>query len=127
MALRVLVRLLVGTALLGSPSLVAHQVSSHGTGNQRLPSIEEELRRHNIELTSTSLLQALGSRNAEVRWLAAEKLAVDKTIEAVPAMKAALDVETVPGTKENIAMPLLNSATMPDLLYSGSLAATALT
>lgn len=102
MIVRALRTVLIGTTLLCDQSRAWHQDAS----NQRLPSIEEELRRHNIELTSASLVQALANGNAEVRWLAAEKLAVDRAVDAVPAIEAALEMEAVPGTRVNIAYAL---------------------
>ena len=74
--------------------------------NQRLTTIEESLQRHDIALTTTALVGALKSSDAEVRWLAAQKLANDRESDTIPAIKKALAVERVPATKVNIAYAL---------------------
>jgi HEAT repeat protein len=70
------------------------------------PSISESLRRHNIQLTQSALLDALRNADPEVRDLAAQKLAEDKVSEAIPAIKDALASEKVPSTRMNIAFAL---------------------
>lgn len=71
--------------------------------NQSLTTIEESLQRHHIALTTTALVGALRSSDADVRWLAAQKLANDRASDSIPAIKKALAVERVPATKVNIA------------------------
>ena len=68
--------------------------------------IGELLRQHNVELTEPALLQALKSPDADVRYLSAMKLAEDKVINAVPAIKEALAAETVPRDRVNLALTL---------------------
>ena len=57
--------------------------------NDRLRTFGELLRERNVELTEPALLAALKSSDADVRYLSAMKLAEDKVVRAVPAMKAA--------------------------------------
>ena len=64
------------------------------------------MQEHNVELTEPALLAALNSSDADVRYLSAMKLAEDKVVGAVPAMKAALAVETIPRDRVNIAFAL---------------------
>ncbi|MGB2603532.1 MAG: HEAT repeat domain-containing protein [Candidatus Sulfotelmatobacter sp.] len=74
--------------------------------NGALPTLGELLKRHNIELTQSALVQALTNADPEVRYLAALKLAEDKAGEAIPAIKDALASEKVPRTRINIAFAL---------------------
>jgi HEAT repeat protein len=74
--------------------------------NGRLRTFGELLRERNVELTEPALLAALKSSDADVRYLSAMKLAEDKVLAAVPAMKAALASETVPRDRANIAFSL---------------------
>lgn len=74
--------------------------------NGRPPTFGELLRQRNVELTEPALLAALKSSDADVRYLSAMKLAEDKVLGAVPAMKAALAAETVPRDRANIAFAL---------------------
>ena len=71
-----------------------------------LPTFGEVLRRHNIELTQSALIDALKNPDPEVRHLAAAKLAEDGATEAIPAIKQALGSEKVPWTRMNIAFAL---------------------
>jgi HEAT repeat protein len=71
--------------------------------NKRLTTIEESLQRHDIALTRTALLDALRSSDAEVRWLAAQKLANDGAKDTVPSILEALTAEKVAETRVNIA------------------------
>ena len=72
----------------------------------RLHTFGELLRERNVELTEPALLRALKSSDADVRFLSALKLAEDKVVGAVPAIKAALAAETVPRDRANIALAL---------------------
>ena len=72
----------------------------------RLHTFGELLRERNVELTEPALLRALKSSDADVRFLSAMKLAEDKVVGAVPAIKAALAAETVPRDRANIALAL---------------------
>jgi HEAT repeat protein len=69
-------------------------------------SLTELLKQHDVELTETGLLNALRSPDAQIRYLAAAKLAAEKTGDAVPAITEALMSEKVPGTRINIAFAL---------------------
>lgn len=77
---------------------------THGRGP--LETTEGMLRRHRIQLNTAALVEALQSRDAEVRWLAAAKLADDKAKDAVPAIVNALVSEGVPSARVNIAFSL---------------------
>lgn len=72
----------------------------------RLRTFGEQLRERNVELTEPALLRALKSSDAEVRSLSAMKLAEDKVVGAVPAIKEALIAETVPRDRVNLAFAL---------------------
>src|SRR5215472_16501371 len=68
--------------------------------------IEELLESHHVKLTSAGLIEALKDASPEVRSLAAEKLAQDNDKESIPALVAALQVETVAQTRVNVAYAL---------------------
>lgn len=70
---------------------------------QAPPTFAEALRRHKIELTKPALIEALKNPDSEVRSLAAAKLAEDKAMDAIPAIKQALAVEKSPLARVNIA------------------------
>ena len=72
----------------------------------RLKTFGELLQEHHIELTKPALLQALQSPDADVRYLSAMKLAEDKAIDTIPAVKQALVVEKTPRARVNIAVAL---------------------
>jgi HEAT repeat protein len=74
--------------------------------NGALPTFGEILKRHNIQLTQSALVDALRNTDPEVRSLAAHKLAEDKAVETIPAIKDALASEKVPWTRMNIALAL---------------------
>ena len=93
------VTLILAVALVGS------QPTSQNNGGP-LPTFGELLKRHNIQLTQPALADALKNTDPEVRDLAANKLAEDKAVETIPAMKDALASEKVPWTRMNIAFAL---------------------
>lgn len=72
----------------------------------RFRTFGELLRERNVELTEPALLAALNSSDVDVRYLAAMKLAEEKVVGAVPAIKATLAAETVPRDRANIAFAL---------------------
>ena len=74
--------------------------------NGALPTFGELLKRHNIQLTRSALVDALRNTDPEVRDLAANKLAEDKAVETITAIKDALASEKVPWTRMNIALAL---------------------
>ena len=84
----------------------AAQNSAPRGSNDRLLTIEEELKQRGLQLTLPVLLQALRSADAQVRWLAAAKLAQDNVSEAIPAIRDALTSEHVPLTRVNLASAL---------------------
>jgi HEAT repeat protein len=99
--------------------LVAAVLSSvtalNAFAQQRPPKIEvggglntfgELLQQHHVKLTKPALLQALQSPDANVRYLSAMKLAEDKAVDAVPAIKQALAAEMVARNQANIALAL---------------------
>jgi HEAT repeat protein len=93
------VTLILAVALVGS-----QPISQNDEGP--LPTFGELLKRHNIQLTQPALVDALRDTDPEVRDLAANKLAEDKAVETIPAIKDALASEKVPWTRMNIALAL---------------------
>jgi HEAT repeat protein len=96
--------ILLALLLCVGPQLRAQQASN--LQNAKLYSYGELLRRHNIALTEQSLIAALKNSDADVRYLAAMKLAENKSFDAVPAIRQALVVERVPRDEVNIALAL---------------------
>ena len=84
------VTLILAVALVGS-----QPISQNNDGGP-LPTFGEVLKRHNIQLTQPALVDALRDTDPEVRYLAAHKLAEDKAVETIPAIKDALASEKVP-------------------------------
>ncbi|HEY6770656.1 MAG TPA: HEAT repeat domain-containing protein [Candidatus Sulfotelmatobacter sp.] len=68
--------------------------------------LTEQLRRHRIELTESSLIKALQSTDPQVRDLAAAKLAEEKDMTAVPAISEALAKEKVTEIRIDMAFSL---------------------
>jgi HEAT repeat protein len=93
--------LMIGTCICAA-SMSLSQVSN-GSGNGRLMSVDESLKRHGIDISKPELIRALKNVDSEVRWLAAQKLADEKAVDAVPAIGRALASEKVVITKINIA------------------------
>jgi len=93
------VTLILAVALVGS------QPISQNNGGP-LPTFGDLLKRHNIQLTQPDLVDALRDTDPEVRYLAAHKLAEDKAVETIPAIKDSLASEKVPWTRMNIALAL---------------------
>ena len=89
--------LILAVALVGS-----QPISQQGFGGKP-QTFDDLLKRHNIELTRQGLVDALRNTDPEVRSLAAQKLAEDKAVETIPAIKDALARESVPWTRMNIA------------------------
>src|SRR5258708_1228357 len=79
---------------------------SMAQNNGSLPTVDDALRRHNIQLTQSSLVGALKNSDPEVRYLAAQKLAETKTPEVIPAIVEALTSEKTPIARMNIAFAL---------------------
>jgi hypothetical protein len=99
--------LLVTTVMSFVTSLnVAQQRPPRIDINGRLNTFGELLQKHNVELTKPALLQALQSPDSDVRYLSATKLAEDKVVLALPAIKEALAIEMVPRDRVNIALAL---------------------
>ena len=92
--------LILAVALVGS-----QPISQQGFG-EKPQTFGDLLKRHNIELTQQGLVDALRNTDPEVRSLAAHKLAEDKAVETIPAIKDALASEKVPWTRMNIAFAL---------------------
>lgn len=74
--------------------------------NGALPTVDDLLKRHNIQLTQSALIDALTNADPEVRYLAAQKLAEDKAVDTIPLITRALTSEKVPWTRTNIAFAL---------------------
>jgi len=90
--------------LLTFAATFAQQSSEVGTAN--LYRYGELLQQHHIELTKSALLRALKNSDEAVRYLAAMKLAEDKSVDAIPAIEEALAVERVLRDRVNIALAL---------------------
>jgi HEAT repeat protein len=75
-------------------------------GSVKLSRYGELLQEHGIELTESALVSALSNSDASVRYLAAMKLAEDKTADAIPAIEQALALEKVPRDRVNMALAL---------------------
>jgi HEAT repeat protein len=86
--------------------LAAFAQQSPEGSNVKLYRYGDLLREHHIELTGPALVRALKNPDASVRYLAAMKLAEDKTVDAVPAIEDALATEGVPRDRVNIALAL---------------------
>jgi hypothetical protein len=68
---------------------------------------EQALQQHHVALTKAALIDAVGSSDPEVRWLAASKLLVnDHALDAIPSIESALAIEKVPNTRINTALAL---------------------
>ncbi|HZW92393.1 MAG TPA: HEAT repeat domain-containing protein [Candidatus Eremiobacteraceae bacterium] len=76
-------------------------------GGGGLASLTEQLKQHHVELTEAGLLKALRDTDAQVRYLAALRLAEVKDAAAVPAIEEALEAEKVPETRMNITIALV--------------------
>jgi HEAT repeat protein len=94
------------TLVLGFMIGAAAQTGTPGGSNGRLTTIDEALQSHHIELTKPALVKALRNQDAEVRSLAAQKLAEQNATETIPAILDSLTAETMPGTRVNIAFSL---------------------
>jgi len=94
------------TFILGFAISPAAQTRTPGSSNGRLTTIDEALRSHHIELTRPALVKALRNEDAEVRSLAAQKLAEQNATETIPAILDSLTAETRPETRVNIAFSL---------------------
>jgi HEAT repeat protein len=88
------------------PSTVAQQTPEVQVGSVTLYRFGDLLREHNIDLTEPALVRALKNPDSEVRFLAAMKLAEDKAVDAIPAVKQAMAAEKTPRTRVNIAVAL---------------------
>ena len=86
--------LILAVALVGS-----QPISQQGFG-EKPQTFGDLLKRPNIELTQQGLVDALRNTDPEVRSLAAHKLAEDKAVETIPAIKDALASEKVPWTRD---------------------------
>ncbi|MGH7340130.1 MAG: HEAT repeat domain-containing protein [Candidatus Rokuibacteriota bacterium] len=71
-----------------------------------LKSFDELLREHGIELTNEAVVQALENPNPEVRWLAAYKLAADRQVDVIPAVRGALAADPRWSNRLNIGYAL---------------------
>lgn len=68
--------------------------------------VEQALQSHHIQLTRPALIEALRNGDWQVRSLAAYKLATEGAKESIPALEAALAIETVPQARPNLAYAL---------------------
>jgi HEAT repeat protein len=75
-------------------------------GVMMMPSVERALEHYGYALTTESLMWALGDSRAEVRSLAAGKLASERSTGAMPALVQALSNERAAGTRIWIAYAL---------------------
>jgi HEAT repeat protein len=94
---RYLVRVVIGFLLLGAFRI----------NGQQPETVEDALARHHIAITEVSLISALKSPESEVRNLAAQKLAIDRDKDAIPAIQNALNMEEDAGNQVSIAYALV--------------------
>ena len=105
--MRVLARILVLSAMAGFAGMAtAPGQNTPGVRNSPLTSVSDALHAKGIDLSHSSLLEALHNQDAEVRGLAANKLAEDGDADALPAIKEALRVEKDPWQRINMSLAL---------------------
>ena len=75
--------------------------------NGQAISVADVLRQHHIALTNEALVNALQNPDAEIRGLAAVQLADTKVRVAIPDIISAVNKETSPLTRANIASALI--------------------
>jgi HEAT repeat protein len=80
------------------------QLPRHDNG--RLTTLAESLKRHNIGTTPQALKDALRNPDAEIRYLAALKLAENGDKEAIPTLQSTLGAEKDPQAHLNISFAL---------------------
>jgi HEAT repeat protein len=90
--------------LFSSPHALAQEAEKTTSGPLR--TADQGLQSHGIALDEVSVLQALQNSEAEIRWLAAEKLGNDNDRSAIPQIESALLHETNTRAKINIATAL---------------------
>src|ERR1700690_2529651 len=90
--------------LLATASIAGQQAPE--VSKAKLFTYGEILRQHNVELTESALTNALKSADADVRYLAAMKLAEDKASDAIPSIRQAREIEKAPRDRVNIALAL---------------------
>lgn len=95
---------LIVSLLLATASIAGQQAPE--VSKAKLFTYGELLRQHNVELTESALTNALKSADADVRYLAAMKLAEDKASDAIPSIRQALEIEKAPRDRVNIALAL---------------------
>lgn len=88
------------------PNTAAQQIPEVQVASVRLSRFGDLLREHSIDLTERALVRALKNPDSEVRFLAAMKLAEDKAVDAIPAVKQAMAAEKTPRTRVNVAVAL---------------------
>ncbi len=74
--------------------------------NTRIPNVEEMLKRYGVGLSKDALIAALANPKAEIRRLAAYKLAIDKDKDAIPFIQNALSVENNGTNRVHMALDL---------------------
>jgi HEAT repeat protein len=94
------------TLVLGFMIGAAAQTGTTGSSNGRFPTIDEALQSHHIGLDKPALVKALRNQDAEVRSLAAQKLAELNATETVPAILDSMAAEKKPAIHVNIAFAL---------------------
>lgn len=91
--------------LLLSASLILPATCQVATASRR-ETPAEFLRRQGIEVTEKGLVAALKNTDPQIRDSAAQELADEKAVAAVPAIRAALVAEKNPGMRVNLAEDL---------------------
>jgi hypothetical protein len=86
--------------------VVSSAVAQALTKNGSLPTIQQELRRHAVGLSTAEIVAALKSADPEVRGLAAQELVDEKQFSAIPQIAEALRAEDDPSAKINIGFAL---------------------
>jgi HEAT repeat protein len=87
-------------------SIVSQDKQPLRLDNGRLPTLAENLKRHNIATTPQALKEALRNPNAEIRYLAALKLAEDGAKDAIPSLQSTLGAEKDHQAHLNISLAL---------------------
>jgi HEAT repeat protein len=103
MCLRGIVFIFVAASALATRTFCQDTVSASVGGPASTAGL---LKVHHVDLTTESLVRALKNPDAQVRYLAAEKLAEDNKREAIPSIAVALTAESAPAARVNIAYAL---------------------
>ncbi len=96
----------IGAAPVSSQAGASQTAPPEIVSNSPLQTVAAALRAKGIDLSRTSLLQALHHSDPAVRSLAALQLCEHRSAESVPSIKEALSIETDPRTRINFGLAL---------------------